>query len=95
MTKTLLYEIITKVESLGFRVRGIAMDLGNNTLLSQLGFNQGLYWFENPVDPVRRVYMFPGKYNTHYLCLCIKTSLSLSKHRYLFPNNLSLFFKTN
>ena len=61
MTKDLLLEIITKVESLGFRVRGFAMDLGNKTLLSQIGFNEGLYFFPNPVDPSRRVYMFPGK----------------------------------
>ena len=61
MTKSLLLEIITKVEKLGFRVRGFAMDLGNKTLLSEIGFNDGLYFFPNPVDPSRRVYMFPGK----------------------------------
>ena len=61
MTKKLLFEIITKVESIGCRVRGFAMDLGNKTLLTQLGFDKGNYYFNNPVDPSRNVYMFPGK----------------------------------
>ena len=62
MTLDLLKQIITKVESLGFKIQGITMDLGNKTILSQLGFNDGKYWFPNPVDASRKVFIFPGTY---------------------------------
>ena len=41
MTKQLINEIITKVEGIGFRVRGVTFDLGNKSFLDQTGFFQG------------------------------------------------------
>ena len=60
MTKDLLFEIISKVEADGFEIRGISFDLGNKSLMSQLGFFDGEYFFQNPYDPTRDVCMFPG-----------------------------------
>ena len=43
----LLNEIISKVESIGFKIQGVTMDLGNKTILSQLGFNDGKYFLQD------------------------------------------------
>ena len=69
MTKQLINEIITKVEGIGFRVRGVTFDLGNKSFLDQTGFFQGQYSFPNPTDPSRRVLMFPGMNFTNYIAL--------------------------
>ena len=62
MTKKLLFEIIKKVEDNGFRIYGITFDCGNKTLIKELEIeSKGKYWFENPHDPTRNVYLFPGK----------------------------------
>ena len=62
MSKDLLFDIIKRVEAEGFEVRGIAFDLGNKGLMSQLGFFDGQYFFKNPYDPSRDVCMFPGNH---------------------------------
>ena len=67
MTKQLIDEIINKVESIGFRVRGVTFDLGNKSFLDQTGFFDGQYSFPNPSDPSRTVLMFPGMINFSYV----------------------------
>ena len=61
MTKGLLSKIIRKCEKSMCKVRGIVCDMGNKILLRQLGVNQRKmsYWFPNPSDSTRYVYIFP------------------------------------
>ena len=58
MTEKLLLSIILRMEKEGFRVTGISFDLGNMTLRSELKY-QTNYYFPNPYDKSRKVYMFP------------------------------------
>ena len=58
MTKKLLLEIITRMEKEGFKIRGVVSDLGNKSFISQFGLASGNYFFENPSDPTRKVYIF-------------------------------------
>ena len=60
MNKDLLFDIIKRVEAEGFKIRGIVFDCGNQTIMSQLGFYTGKYFFKNPADPSRDVCLFPG-----------------------------------
>ena len=61
MTKNLLFKVIKKCEKNLCKVRGIVCDMGNKRLLRQLGVNrkQMSYWFLNPSDSSRYVYIFP------------------------------------
>ena len=60
MDKKLIDKIIIKMEEKGFNVHGIIFDLGNQRLLRQvLFYSKNHYWFVNPADPTRKVYLFP------------------------------------
>ena len=59
MTKKLICDVIIKMEAEGFRIQVIIFDLGNKTLMKELGFTKGKYFFQHPVDPDRIVYMMP------------------------------------
>ena len=67
MTKKLLSEIIEKMEDNGFLIHGVSFDCGNKTLISECGIQQSgeeqQFWFPNPRDTTRKVYLFPGTYN--------------------------------
>ena len=63
MTKELLSEIILKMENNGFIIHGVSFDCGNSTLIKDCGMSQrGEFYFPNPKDPSRNVYLFPGMY---------------------------------
>ena len=47
------------METEGFQVWAIVFDLGNKTLMKQLKFKDGVYWFLNPYDNTRKIYLFP------------------------------------
>ena len=76
MSKDLLFDIIKRVEGEGFEIRGISFDLGNKSLMSQLGLYDGQYFFKNPFDPSRDVCMFPGNRNSALSIRISKTSKS-------------------
>ena len=59
MDKNLLMQIIERMENEGFKIHGFTFDLGNKTLMSEIGFFQKEHYFENPADPSRKVYFFP------------------------------------
>ena len=67
MTKELLFDVIKKLESEGFEIRGIAFDMGNHGLMSELGLFEGHYFFQNPYDATRDVCMFPGKISLNFI----------------------------
>lgn len=60
MTKELFYEIVQKVESTGFKVRGFVGDMGgsNQKLLSELGISANNSNVKSPVDENRRIWAF-------------------------------------
>ena len=68
LKKKLLFKIIEKCESVFCNVRGIVCDMGNKTLLSELGVNSksSNYYFRNPYQESRSVYIFPD------MCHCVK-----------------------
>jgi hypothetical protein len=59
MTKSILYDVILQAEQHKAKIRGIACDLGNQKLFSELGFSESQCSFPNPADPSRRVFVFP------------------------------------
>ena len=59
MTKSILLDIIQQAENHKANIRGIACDLGNQKLFSELAFSEDRHWFPNPSDETRRVYVFP------------------------------------
>ena len=59
MTLPLLNKIIYRLESEGFEIRAIVCDCGNATLIKQLKLREHNYYFENPFDASRKVYVFP------------------------------------
>ena len=59
MNKALLDKIIIKMENEGFKIYFITFDLGNKTILHQLGFTKGEYYFQHPLDPARIIYIIP------------------------------------
>lgn len=62
MDKKLLMSLITEMEEKGFQVRATVFDMGNKTLLKELGLNNknnNVFSFKNPVHPSRSVYVFP------------------------------------
>ena len=60
MTLRKLTKIIKRLENEGFQVYGCAFDMGNHTLIKNLQMkSNGTYFFENPVDSSRNVYLFP------------------------------------
>jgi hypothetical protein len=76
MTKDLITEIILQCEQAGIKIRGLSFDCGNHTLLQQLGVLVDLaYFFPNPADPSRKIYLFPDV--PHLLKLLRKISISL------------------
>ena len=66
MTKKLLLEIIAKMEDNGFIIHGVSFDCGNKTLIKECGVQLSgedqKFWFPNPRDSTRKVYLFPGNY---------------------------------
>merc|ERR1711954_209811 len=68
MKRKLLFKIIEKCENVICRVKGIICDMGNKTLLSELGVNlkSSKYFFPNPYEESRLVYIFPD------MCHCVK-----------------------
>ena len=52
-----MLEIITRMEKEGFKIRGVVSDLGNKSFISQFGLSSGNYFFENPSDSSRKVYI--------------------------------------
>lgn len=75
MNKKLILEIIEKMEDNGFKIYGLIFDCGNKTLIKELEIeSNGKYWLQNPSDPTRNVYFFPGmsiyaeSYNFVHLC---------------------------
>ncbi|CAG7825644.1 unnamed protein product, partial [Allacma fusca] len=60
MTRTLLNEIIVKVEQAGFQVKAIVCDLGseNRAFFKELGITASSVSFPNPVNANTRVYVF-------------------------------------
>ena len=60
MDKELLFSIIGMCEQNNAKIRGIVCDMGNQRLLSQSNvYAQKSYFFYNPVDENRKVYIFP------------------------------------
>ena len=60
MNKQLLDEIIVRMELEGFIIHGISCDMGNGTLFKELGIvREKKFWFHNPSDKQRKVYVFP------------------------------------
>ena len=57
MTKKLLTEIIERMEKEGFKIRGVVSDMGNKTFIKQFGLSSGKYFFQNPSDETRKVYI--------------------------------------
>ena len=59
MDLELLQELIDRVESAGGLVRGITLDMGNKTLLSQLKVFDGSSSFPHHRNKDRKIYVFP------------------------------------
>ena len=59
-------EIIAKMEDNGFKIHGVSFDCGNKTLIKECGVQLSgedqKFWFPNPRDSTRKVYLFPGNY---------------------------------
>ena len=60
------------MEKEGFEIRAIVCDMGNHTLVSQLKIRDHLYYFDNPSDPTRKVYVFP---DAPHLLKCLRGAL--------------------
>ena len=53
-------KIIVRLETEGFNIHGTILDLGNGTFLKNIGFSKKkAFYFANPFDPKRKVYLFP------------------------------------
>ena len=59
MRKETIETITTYLEDRGFKVWGVSCDLGNQPFLSDVQFYDGFYYFSNPVDPDRKMYIIP------------------------------------
>ena len=64
MTKELLDSLIIKCEEHGLKVRGVVFDLGNHTFQKDMGLMkydqiEEKFFFLNPYDNSRKVYLFP------------------------------------
>lgn len=59
MDRYLLCEIIRAAENYSARIRGIACDLGNHKLISELQVSETKSWFDHPCDSKRKVFFFP------------------------------------
>ena len=60
MTKDLILKIALKCEDAGLNIRGVSFDLGNPTFLRHFGVLKDMnFYFENPADSNRRIYLFP------------------------------------
>ena len=82
MTLAKIEEIILRMESEGFRVRGVTFDLGNKTFLKNLQ-NLEKHYFQNPYDDTRKVFLFPDV--PHLIKLC--RNHLLDKGKYFFFTN--------
>ena len=60
------------MEGHGFEIRAIVCDMGNHTLVSQLKIRDHQYYFDNPCDPTRKVYVFP---DAPHLLKCARGAL--------------------
>ena len=67
-----LNEIIKRMEKNGFEIRAIVCDMGNKKLISQLKIHDHNYFFENPADPTRKVYVFP---DAPHLIKCARNAM--------------------
>ena len=45
------------MEKEGFKIRGVVSDMGNKTFIKQFGLSSGKYFFQNPSDETRKVYI--------------------------------------
>ena len=59
MTKSLMEQIILACEKKGLLVRGITFDLGNPKFQSETGIPKLENSMTNPMDPTRKVFLFP------------------------------------
>ncbi len=59
MSKELLEEIIVKLETSGLKILGIAFDMGNTKIISELQLTPENSSFKNPAAPECRVFAFP------------------------------------
>ena len=59
MTENLLLQIISEAEKHHARVRGVAADLGNHKLMSELELTPAISFMTHPCDPSRKVFFFP------------------------------------
>jgi hypothetical protein len=59
MNKKLLFELITEIEKHKAIIRGASADLGNHTVLSQLGLTKDQPWFQHPTNSTRKIFFFP------------------------------------
>ena len=59
MTKKLIHKIIKRMESEGFKIRGVVCDMGNPTFNKQFDMKNLNHFFKNPADETRNVYIFP------------------------------------
>jgi hypothetical protein len=59
MNKQLLLQLITETENHNARVRGVACDLGNHKLVSELEIIPSRSFFKHPCDDARNVFFFP------------------------------------
>ena len=59
MTLDLITSLVLECESRGIQIRGLTFDLGNKTLLSQVGFTSLNFKLQNPSDSSRFIFLFP------------------------------------
>ena len=58
MTKTLLFELIRRIQNYDVIIRACVMDLGNSTLISELQLmKKRQHFFENPSFPKKKIYL--------------------------------------
>ena len=81
MTKTLLFDMITKFQSYNVSIRGIACDMGNPKLFAELSLRK-INKFRNPCDDSKFVYFFPDAPH-----LLKRLRDNLFDHSFFFPSN--------
>ena len=59
MTLQRLKQIILRMENDGFHVKAVVFDMGNSTFLKDIKYKDHTYFFSNPADVNRKVYIFP------------------------------------
>ena len=59
MTLDLIEKLVIESESRGLKIYGLSFDLGNKTLLSEIGFRDLKNKIINPADKSRYIYLFP------------------------------------